>query len=118
MDNLQTKAPSRSETSLGEDVYQLLKHWLRGRRGWLVIGSAVIGGGLWMGWPALVAAGVAPLLLSVLPCVAMCALGLCMKGGGKSCESARDSAEPDLVDSADSPPQIQANEESADKVTK
>ena len=35
-----------------------------------------------------VAAGIAPLLLSALPCVAMCALGLCMRGmGGRSCSA-------------------------------
>ena len=35
-------------------------------------------------WGWLVAAGIAPLLLSAGPCLAMCALGLCMKGGRKS----------------------------------
>jgi hypothetical protein len=34
-------------------------------------------------WGWLVAAGVAPILLAVLPCLAMCALGLCMGRGGK-----------------------------------
>ena len=34
--------------------------------------------GIAFNWGWLVAAGVAPLLLSVLPCVAMCALGICM----------------------------------------
>ena len=35
-------------------------------------------------WGWLVAAGIAPLMLSAGPCIAMCALGLCMQGGKKS----------------------------------
>ena len=39
-------------------------------------------------WSWLAAAGIAPLLLTALPCVAMCALGLCMnKVTGGSCKS-------------------------------
>lgn len=37
-------------------------------------------------WSWLVAIGVAPLLLSVAPCAAMCGLGLCMhRMGGRTC---------------------------------
>ena len=39
---------------------------------------ALIGAGLVWQWSWLVAIGVAPLLISAAPCVAMCALGLCM----------------------------------------
>ena len=39
---------------------------------------APIGAGLAWQWSWLVAIGVAPLLISAAPCVAMCALGLCM----------------------------------------
>ncbi|WP_292115156.1 hypothetical protein [Mesorhizobium sp.] len=49
-----------------------------GRRGPIVAGAAVVVAGLTLNWSWLVAAGIAPVLLSVLPCVAMCALGLCM----------------------------------------
>lgn len=55
-----------------------LPSWLRGRRGLILLGTLVLGFGAAFNWNWLVAAGVAPLLLSVLPCVAMCALGLCM----------------------------------------
>ncbi|WP_192359125.1 hypothetical protein [Mesorhizobium mediterraneum] len=41
-------------------------------------GAIIVVAGLAFNWVWLVAAGIAPLLLSVLPCVAMCALGLCM----------------------------------------
>ena len=56
-----------------------------GKSGWLssrniLIGAAVLGGGgalYFGGWSWLVAAGLAPIILGVLPCLAMCALGLC-----------------------------------------
>ncbi|OAP35197.1 hypothetical protein AU381_25985 [Sinorhizobium glycinis] len=56
-----------------------LPSWLRRRRGLVVLGILVLGLGAAFNWSWLVAVGVAPLLLSLLPCVAMCALGLCMK---------------------------------------
>ena len=87
MDNSHLKLGVASETSLAQDVRALLAHWLGGRRGLLIAALLTASGGLWLGWPSLVAAGLAPLLLSVLPCVAMCALGLCMKGHGQSRES-------------------------------
>ena len=39
------------------------------------------------GWDWLVAAGIAPILISLAPCLVMCALGLCMK-----CSRGKDSA--------------------------
>jgi hypothetical protein len=51
-------------------------------RRFIIFGGAVIGGlaalvsGLFLGWPWLTAIGVAPLLVSLAPCIAMCALGL------------------------------------------
>ena len=40
-------------------------------------------------WSWLIAIGVAPVILSVAPCAAMCALGLCMhRMGSSSCGSA------------------------------
>lgn len=51
-----------------------------GRNRLLVGGAALalIAAGLIWQWSWLVAIGIAPLLLSAAPCVAMCALGLCM----------------------------------------
>ena len=57
-----------------------LPTWLQGTRGVILAAVAVAGGGAALGWPWLVAIGVAPILLSVLPCAVMCALGLCMMG--------------------------------------
>ena len=57
----------------------------------LVIGVAAIGviaaATAWQ-WSWLAAVGVAPLLLSVAPCIAMCGLGLCMhRMSGRACAS-------------------------------
>ena len=51
-------------------------------RRWL-IGGALVGVPLllWGGWDWLAAAGLATVLIAVAPCLAMCALGLCMRGG-------------------------------------
>lgn len=52
----------------------------------LIIATLVIAAALWLGWEWLAAIGALPLLLSLLPCVAMCALGLCMRGrDGEPC---------------------------------
>jgi hypothetical protein len=41
-----------------------------------------------LGWEWLAAAGLLPLLLTTLPCVAMCVLGLCAKQGSEqSCST-------------------------------
>lgn len=53
------------------------------RRPWLVGGAMILPIALWGGWDWLAATGFATILVAVLPCVAMCALGLCM-GRGRS----------------------------------
>jgi hypothetical protein len=62
----------------------------------LAIGAAGLGviavAAVWQ-WSGLVAIGVAPLLLSVAPCAAMCGLGLCMHRMGRgSCGAAASQA--------------------------
>lgn len=49
-----------------------------GKRGLIVLGGTVIVAGLALNWSWLVAIGLAPLLLTALPCVVMCAVGVCM----------------------------------------
>lgn len=84
----QSETSSHSgQTTLTQDLVALARYGLRSRTGKLVIGAGVVAGGLLLGWDWLVAAGLAPLVLGVLPCAAMCALGLCMRPGGKSCSS-------------------------------
>ena len=66
------------ETSLARDFLSAGKHWLRSRQGYMAVGIVLAVGGLALGWSWLAAVGVLPILLGVLPCAAMCALGLCM----------------------------------------
>ena len=54
-----------------------------------VVALAAIASAAALQWSWLVAIGVAPLLLSLAPCAAMCALGLCMhRMGSGSCRAA------------------------------
>ena len=70
------------------DLGQLGRRYLTGWRGVIVLATVVLAAGLALGWSWLVAVGIAPILISVLPCVAMCALGLCMnRRGGHSCST-------------------------------
>ncbi len=89
-----------SETSSRRNFLPAARSLLSGRRVLVAAGVAIAGAGLALNWSLLVAAGIAPLLLGVLPCVAMCALGLCMNGmAGSSCSTPDTSARED----ADSP---------------
>lgn len=69
-----------------------------GRRGWLLVAFAVIAAGAAFNWGWLVAIGVAPLIVAFAPCALMCAAGVCMMGGSKSCASKSAPADkPDLA---------------------
>jgi hypothetical protein len=77
-----------TEPSLAQEWLNAVRYWLRGRNGViaLIVLAVVIGAAL--NWSWLVAVGIAPLLVTVLPCAAMCALGLCMNRiAGRSCSS-------------------------------
>ncbi|MGH1484155.1 MAG: hypothetical protein ACRBM6_36705 [Geminicoccales bacterium] len=87
-----------SEPSLLQDWIQALRYWLSGRVGVILLASGVVGAGLWLNWGWLVSVGLAPLILSFLPCAAMCALGLCMHGHGGARPSENSSARPDDTD--------------------
>ncbi|MGH6742257.1 MAG: hypothetical protein ACREDY_25065 [Bradyrhizobium sp.] len=69
-------APSATATACGtlESSLVRAKPWL--------IGAAllVIMVALYLGWDWLAATGTAGVLLSLAPCLIMCALGLCMRG--------------------------------------
>lgn len=82
-----------SETSLTEDLVHALRYWLRGRRWLIALTVPAVLAGAAFNWSWLVAAGIAPILLALAPCVAMCALGLCMsKKGAKSCSTRQGSS--------------------------
>lgn len=73
----------------------------------ILIGAAVLGGGaaLFFGWNWIVAAGLAAVLIGVLPCLVMCALGLCMHRMGKKDAAAGAPASPP-VKQADVEPMV------------
>lgn len=57
-----------------------------GRRAAIVLWlAAAIGVGLFSGWRFVVAAGLSTIVLSLLPCAAMCALGLCAGSPHRKC---------------------------------
>ena len=76
-------------------VWSRTARLLRGRAGLVALGAAVLGVGGALNWHWLVAAGVAPLVLSVLPCVVMCSLGLCMAAMANRSGNAQQSANSD-----------------------
>ena len=45
--------------------------------------AVALGAGMFFGWDALAALGVSGLILPLLPCLAMCALGICASRVGK-----------------------------------
>ncbi|QRM35338.1 hypothetical protein JO965_41230 (plasmid) [Microvirga sp. VF16] len=57
-----------------------------GRRTWLILAALALVGGAALNWSWLVAAGIAPLLLALAPCAAMCALSLCSRPGDAGCQ--------------------------------
>jgi hypothetical protein len=82
-----TQVPAVIQAS-ARDLGQMARRYLSGWRGVIVLVILALTAGLALGWSWLVAAGIAPILISVLPCLAMCALGLCMhRGGGRSCSA-------------------------------
>lgn len=67
--------------TLTRDIVYALRYYLGRRRVLIPAAIAIVGGGLLLNWSWVVAIGLAPLLLAILPCAAMCALGLCMNHG-------------------------------------
>jgi len=58
-----------------------------GARGLVILAAAAITAGVALNWSWLVAIGMAPLLLTVIPCAVMCALGICMMPKGEKATS-------------------------------
>ncbi|XSC45688.1 hypothetical protein ACF1BQ_006340 [Bradyrhizobium sp. RDT10] len=72
------QSTTTTEPSLGRDVLNAARYYFGNRWFLLALGSlAVIAGLPFGGWAWLVAAGLAPIILSALPCLVMCGLGVC-----------------------------------------
>lgn len=86
----------------------VIAQWIRNPRGRAAGGMVLAAAGLGLGWEWLAAVGALPALLSLLPCAAMCAVGLCMGKGRESCSrkpSANPISETD-IDRAAQPPEL------------
>lgn len=70
--------------SFAGDLFYAARYYLGSRAGLVAIAVAAFGLGAYYNWAWLVAAGFAPIILAALPCVAMCALSLCMSGRSKN----------------------------------
>jgi hypothetical protein len=88
-----TEAKGAAQLSLAQTAPALLRQYFPNRLVLAVLAVAVVGAGLALNWSWLVAAGIAPILVALAPCAAMCALGLCMREmGGKSCSAEKNGA--------------------------
>lgn len=67
-----------TKPSLAGGLSGRLGPYLGGRRGLLVLGGIALTLGAGLNWSWLAAAGITPVLVGLLPCAAMCALGLCL----------------------------------------
>ena len=72
------KPTESAELPLSTLRLHLDRYYLGNRWALLVLGAGVLLTGIALNWSWLVAAGIAPILLSTLPCLVMCGLGLCM----------------------------------------
>src|SRR5437867_442549 len=112
-------ADKTGERSFSQDLWSAARYYLGGRTGLILLAAVALGAGAYFNWGWLVAAGIAPLLLTALPCVAMCALGLCMKGGSKSPADAQAPHGNSAGDASQSPTlQLAATDERTDPAGK
>ena len=80
--------PNRVNERPSRPIVRLwLGRYLSGRRGLVVLAVVATGVWLFLSWGWLAAVGLAPLLLALAPCAAMCAFGMCANKRGKSCSS-------------------------------
>lgn len=114
-----TEPTKTEEMSSIQIIGGLARHYLGGRRGLMLLGTATVVAGVVLNWSWFVAVGLAPILLALAPCAAMCALGLCMNklmGGDKSCSTKSSATPPEVKTNASSPGvSVKTADESGDK---
>lgn len=91
-----------TQRSLLQDVLFAARYYSGSRTGLVAIAAAALGLGAYFNWGWLVAAGIAPLLIGVAPCAAMCAFGLCMSGRSRAAPA------PDQPSITTEPPRLAA----------
>lgn len=89
-------------TLLARDLMTLFRTVFGGLRGLSLLTALILFGGIALNWSWLVSAGIAPILIGVLPCLVMCGVGLCMKNiTGGSCDSEQPATSAPKADFAD-----------------
>lgn len=85
----------RQDSSLTRYAIHAARYYLWRPRVLLTLAAVAIVAGLALNWSWLVAAGLAPILISTLPCLIMCAFGVCMmcRSSEKSSAPVRDAGE-------------------------
>lgn len=98
--------PMQADLSIRRLYASAVGPWMTRRRAILIFSVITIAGGLYFNWAWLVAAGIAPVLVAVSPCLLMCALGVCDRvwSGGESSEQQKAGTE-NSVTSTDVEPQ-------------
>src|SRR6266511_2883997 len=86
--------PCASSSPMWREGLHIARYYLGNRWVLLALGAGVLLAGIGLNWSWLVAADIAPILISVLPCLVMCGLGACMlcRSGEKQSTSQRDAA--------------------------
>lgn len=73
-----SESTKTKDASLTRDVLSAVRYYLGGGRTLLVLAVVIAAAGLALNWSWLVAVGLAPILLSTLPCLVMCVFGVCV----------------------------------------
>jgi len=91
-----------ANASLTRALFRTGWHYRASWRGVLVLSTIALAAGLALNWSWLIAVGIAPAILTALPCLVMCGAGLCMNkliSRGGSCESQQvDRSQADLTE--------------------
>lgn len=95
------RSPSRAS------LLERLRDYWGGRRGLVALGGLALVAGVGLNWGWLTAVGVTPILLAILPCAAMCALGLCMPGMMRKPSGAPDAVRDITLQATNTAPRLQ-----------
>lgn len=83
-----TPSTRTTDASLTRALFYAAGYYLLSRRGIVFMATIAIVAGIAFNWSWLVATGIAPILLTALPCAVMCGLGLCFNRlFGNSCST-------------------------------
>lgn len=90
-----SESTKTKDASLTRDILSAGRYYLGNRRALLVSALIASIAGLALNWNWLVAVGLAPILLSTLPCLVMCVFGVCMmcRSGKQQSTLSRDASD-------------------------